>query len=109
MGALALEGGKAQESWLTFKQHFFQAQDQFWKIREVSEDWRKANITPVFKKGKEDPGNYKPVSLNSMPEKVTEQIILDVISKQAEEKKVIRSCQRGLTKEIVLDRPCSPL
>ncbi|PKU34778.1 rna-directed dna polymerase from mobile element jockey-like [Limosa lapponica baueri] len=32
--------------------------------REVSEHWRKPNVTPVFKKGKkEDPGNHSPVSL----------------------------------------------
>jgi len=65
----------------------------------VPEDWRKDSVTPVFKKGKkEDPGNYRPVSLTSIPGKVMEQLILDVISKQVEEKKVIRSSQHGFTK-----------
>ncbi|GAB0209860.1 hypothetical protein GRJ2_003451700 [Grus japonensis] len=62
-------------------------------------DWRKANVTPVFKKGrKEGPGNYRPVSLTSIPGKVMEQIILGVINKHVEEKKVIRSGQHGFTK-----------
>ncbi|GAB0188304.1 mitochondrial enolase superfamily member 1 [Grus japonensis] len=65
----------------------------------VPEDWRKANVTPVFKKGKkEDPGNYRPISLTSIPGKVVEQLILDVISKHVEEKKVIGSGQHGFTK-----------
>jgi len=54
--------------------------------------------TPVFKKGKEDPGNYRPVSLTSIPGKAIEQLVLDAISKQLEEKKVIRSSQYGFTK-----------
>jgi len=73
--------------------------ERFWRTAEVPEDWRKANVTPIFKKGKkEDPGNYKPVSLTSIPKKVMEQLILEVIIKQVEEKKVIRSSQHGFTK-----------
>jgi len=65
----------------------------------VPEDWRNVSVTPVFKKGKkEDPGNYRPVSLTAVPGKVMEQLILDVISKQVEEKKVIRSSQHRFTK-----------
>ena len=65
----------------------------------MPKDWRKANVTPVFKKGKkEDPGNYRPVSLTSIPRKMVEKLILDVISKQVEAKKVIRSIQHGFTK-----------
>ncbi|KGL86335.1 hypothetical protein N301_09028, partial [Charadrius vociferus] len=61
-----------------------------WGTGEVPEDWRKADITPIFKKGKkEDPGNYRPVSLTSVPRKVTERLILDVISKHIEEQGVI--------------------
>jgi len=64
----------------------------------VPEDWRKASVTPVFKKGKEDPGKYKPVILTSIPGKVMEQLVPDVISKPGEEKKVIKSTQHGFTK-----------
>ena len=61
--------------------------------------WRKANVTLVFKKdNKEDSGNYRPVSLTSIPGRVMQQLILDVIIKQVEEKKIIRSSQHGFTK-----------
>ncbi|GAB0205476.1 mitochondrial enolase superfamily member 1 [Grus japonensis] len=64
--------------------------ERSWRTGEVPEDWRKANVTPVFKKGKkDDPGNYRPVSLTSVPGKVMEQLILEVISKHVEDKKVI--------------------
>ncbi|GAB0206646.1 mitochondrial enolase superfamily member 1 [Grus japonensis] len=70
-----------------------------WRTGEVPKDWRKANVTPVFKNGeKEDPGTYRQVSLISIPEKVMEQLILGVINKHVEEKVVIRSGQHGFTR-----------
>jgi len=72
--------------------------ERSWKTGEVPEDWRKASVTPVFRKGKkEDPGNYRPVSLTSILGKIMEQLILEVIFKQVEEKKAIRSSQHGFT------------
>ncbi|GAB0177726.1 target of Nesh-SH3 [Grus japonensis] len=62
--------------------------ERSWRTGEVPENWRKASVIPVFKKGKkEDPGNDKPVSLSSIPGKGMEQLILDVISKHVEEEK----------------------
>jgi len=41
---------------------------QSWLKGEVPDDWRLANVMPICKKGrKEDPGNYRPVSLTSVP------------------------------------------
>jgi len=73
--------------------------ERSWRTGEVPKDWRKAIVTPIFKKGKkEGPGSYRPVILTSIPGKVMEQLILNVIIKQVEEKKVIRSSQHGFTK-----------
>ncbi|PKU44302.1 rna-directed dna polymerase from mobile element jockey-like [Limosa lapponica baueri] len=70
-----------------------------WRTREVPEDWRKANVIPVFKNSKkEDPGNYRLVSLTSIPGKMMERLVLGVISKHMEEKKAIRSSQHRVTK-----------
>ncbi|GAB0186403.1 mitochondrial enolase superfamily member 1 [Grus japonensis] len=73
--------------------------ERSWRTGEVPEDWKKANVTLVFKNGKkEDVGNYRPVSLTSIPGKMVEQLILGVINKHVEEKKVFRSGQHGFTK-----------
>ncbi|KGL73555.1 hypothetical protein N309_03907, partial [Tinamus guttatus] len=64
--------------------------ERSWRTREVPEDWKKANVTPVFKKGKkEDPGNCRPVGLTSVPGEVMERLILAIVSRHVEDKKVL--------------------
>jgi len=70
-----------------------------WQSGEVPEDWRKANVTSVFKKGKkEDPGNYRLVGLTLIPGTVMEQIIPETTSRCMKDKKVIWSSQQGFMK-----------
>ncbi|KFW70572.1 hypothetical protein AS28_01949, partial [Pygoscelis adeliae] len=55
---------------------------QSWLTGEVPDNWRLANVTPIYKKGqKEDPGNYRPVSLTSVSGKIMEQFILRVLTR----------------------------
>ncbi|GAB0179481.1 mitochondrial enolase superfamily member 1 [Grus japonensis] len=69
-----------------------------WESGEVPVDWKLANI-PIFKKGKkEDPGNYRPVSLTSVPGKIMEKIMLGVIKKHLKDNAVIGHSQHGFVK-----------
>ncbi|PKU40014.1 rna-directed dna polymerase from mobile element jockey- hypothetical protein [Limosa lapponica baueri] len=70
-----------------------------WRLAETPEDWKKANVTGIINKDKEDPGNHRAVSLMSVLGKVVEQTILETISKHMKDSKMVGSSQHGFMKE----------
>ncbi|GAB0182992.1 mitochondrial enolase superfamily member 1 [Grus japonensis] len=71
---------------------------QSWLTGEVLVDWKLANVMPIYRKGQEDPGNYKPVSLTSVLGKVMEQTLLNTITWHVQDNHVIRPSQHGFMK-----------
>ena len=49
--------------------------------RKLPQQWKDANVTPLHKKGpKSEVGNYRPVSLTSIPCRVGNRLLLPVLS-----------------------------
>jgi Reverse transcriptase (RNA-dependent DNA polymerase)/Endonuclease-reverse transcriptase len=66
---------------------------------DVPADWRRANVTPIFKKGsKTDPANYRPVSLTSISCKLLESIVRDHLVDHMMENDLIEESQHGFVK-----------
>ena len=63
---------------------------------EVPEDWRIANVVPLFMKGsKDNPGNYRPVSLMPVVGKLLEKVLRDRIYTHLELNNLISDRQHG--------------
>ena len=59
---------------------------------EIPEDWKKANISPIFKKGdRSNVENYRPVSLTVIYGKVLEKMIKKNIEGYFTDNKLINS------------------
>ena len=59
---------------------------------EVPPDWKLANVTPIFKKGKKSSvSNYRPVSLTVNLCKVIESILRDNMTEHVQRHSVIKS------------------
>jgi retron-type reverse transcriptase len=62
----------------------------------VPKDWKKAKVVPIYKKGqKSEPGNYRPVSLTSVPCKILESMLKDYIMEHLTNENLINDSQHG--------------
>ena len=66
---------------------------------QVPDDWKKANITPVFKKGSRTAAcNYRPISLTSVPCKIMEHIIFHHMMAHLDTHRILVDFQHGFRK-----------
>ena len=63
---------------------------------EVPEDWKKANVAPIFKKGERyNAENYRPISLTCIASKIMEHILTKHIMKHLESNNILYKLQHG--------------
>lgn len=62
----------------------------------LPQDWKLAEVVPIYKKGgKDDPGNYRPVSLTSVPCKILESIIRNQLMSHLQAESLLADAQHG--------------
>lgn len=70
--------------------------EKTWQPGAITSDWIKGNIIPILNKN--DPGNYQPVNLTYVPGDITEEIVLEDVSKNMKGREVNTDSQHGFTK-----------
>ena len=66
----------------------------------VPSDWKKANVVAIYKKdSKNDPANYRPVSLTCISCKVMEHIIFSSVMDHLDRHKILKQFQHGFRKQ----------
>ena len=66
---------------------------------ELPEDWKRANISPIFKKGsKADPANYRPISLTCVCCKLLEHIVDSQLMKFITKHQILSDAQHAFRK-----------
>ncbi|GAB0180444.1 mitochondrial enolase superfamily member 1 [Grus japonensis] len=73
--------------------------EKSWQSGEVPTDWKRGNITPIFKKEKKKKtSGTTGRSVSPLPNKIMEQILLETMLRHMENKEVIGDSQHGFTK-----------
>ena len=65
------------------------------RSRKVPEDWRKADVIPIFRKGKKGDG---PVSVIWISGKVMKQVLLEIIFRHTKNNKVTEGSEHRFMK-----------
>ena len=66
---------------------------------KIPDVWKQANVSAIFKQGeRQQPGNYRPISLTSVPGKMMEKIIRDAIVQHMERNDLFSPHQHGFIK-----------
>lgn len=74
--------------------------NQSLKTGVLPDDWKKAHIAPVFKKGdKTKAENYRPISLTSIACKTLEHILVSSIMKHLDTYSILSPCQHGFRRK----------
>jgi hypothetical protein len=71
------------------------------KTSSLPQDWKTANVPPVFKKGSRlNPANYRPISLTSISCKILEHIIVRNIMDHLEKNNILHPNQHGFRQKL---------
>ncbi len=83
-----------------------EAAKQLSTLLSSPDDWRLANVALIYKKcRKEDPGNYRPASLITVPGKAVEQIVLNEVTPYVQENRGIKTQSAWvLERQVLLDQ-----